>query len=315
MNRLARMIFALAAVAMLTLSPHAAEARRVWPTFGANGDAGIRVECPAGQALVGFNGRVGLWLDQIQLMCAPLLADRTFGPAYAYGDPIGGDGGAPQSAVCERTSHMTSLTIVLTATRVVRLLSFTCKDQAGNIKQASIGPFKYPGGENMLQSCPQEDFTGLDLRFGRHVGAVGAICDATWALTPHRPPAPPVAAAPAPSKPARSTGGHADGPAASYLGKWGLTTSLNGSFDLVIHEDEAQGALWGEFTNADPKYNGTLIGKLRPNARMFDFTYEQPANNSSGSGYAMIFPNNSFTASVTTNDDPPVQFSWRAVRQ
>ena len=72
MHRFVTAIIAFALSATCALAPQSAEANRVWPIYGAGGDGKVRVDCPEGEALVGFDGRTGDVIDQVQLMCARL---------------------------------------------------------------------------------------------------------------------------------------------------------------------------------------------------------------------------------------------------
>jgi hypothetical protein len=69
------------------------------------GDAPVAVRCPAGQAIVAFEGRSGLLLDRLSFQCAPPVVGP--GPSVGLGPtsdlpPLGGGGGSSfPRAECE----------------------------------------------------------------------------------------------------------------------------------------------------------------------------------------------------------------------
>ena len=125
------LLTALALTATFALAPQSAEAERVWPIYGRPGDAGVTVACPDGEALVGFAGRaLDVVIHQLQIMCARLLADRTFGAPHPEGDPVGGTGGVPHGPVtCPQNARMHDLTIILNSEgKQIRMLAFSCME-------------------------------------------------------------------------------------------------------------------------------------------------------------------------------------------
>ena len=71
------------------------------PIRGQLGGQAYDATCPAGSAVVGFDGRAGSLVDQIELRCAPLfLADDGVDLSIGFGGPndlapVGGNGGQP----------------------------------------------------------------------------------------------------------------------------------------------------------------------------------------------------------------------------
>ena len=69
------------------------------PARGAGSTVSVTRTCPADQVVVGFDGRVGMYIDQLIFRCATLTISEDRG-AYALSigqpvsiDPIGGMGG------------------------------------------------------------------------------------------------------------------------------------------------------------------------------------------------------------------------------
>jgi hypothetical protein len=182
----------LAAIMLLAVQSQAANARRVWPVVGAHGDVGVMQECPSGQVLVGFDGQAGDWIDQIRILCAPLLADGTHGNAAPFGDRFGGFGGAPAKASCESSQRVHSANIVLTEDgKKVEAIDLTCTNQDGLlVKYAEFLTKDHMFTADQVQvtqMCPQEEFTGFTVRYGKDVNGVGFICDQRIALAAPAP--------------------------------------------------------------------------------------------------------------------------------
>ena len=150
-----------------------------FPPFGAPGDAGFRDICPAGQYLVGFGVRSGKWIDQLAIICAELRVDGTTGQQWR-GPPRGGNGGSAYDKTCGPNEIVTGVAFLMTSkNRQVRELDFHCDSMTspaiqynliiGN--QATVFP-------NINQFCPSgEAVVGVQGRYGKHVNAVGVICD------------------------------------------------------------------------------------------------------------------------------------------
>lgn len=70
------------------------------PTRGTSGGTPWMRSCPANQVVVGFGGRVGLYLDQLAIHCAPLVVTGSAGAlSISVGsptalEPVGGLGGS-----------------------------------------------------------------------------------------------------------------------------------------------------------------------------------------------------------------------------
>ena len=341
MRRLAKLAFALAVVLTFVLLPQSAEARRVWPAVGARGDADAVAECPApDQVLVGFGGRVGLWIDQIQLICAPMLADGTHGAPVGSRDRFGGTGGGPSPSVtCDGRSQMFAAYIELTGdSKKVAYVAIDCIDSSGNSARITFGGsesqtaaskqscgFLQGCDPNELsiprQACPQESFTGVIVRFGEHVNAIGIVCDRRAAV------------APVPVTHARlynpihrlQIAPHALAPVSAFGGKWETVTDQNGHYELKLGttgDGTASGPggvvsipmnVSGIFTNTDGAhdYDGTIGGIVQPNTRQLVYTFTQK-NGQSGSGvFTLSDDGNSLTGEGVENG---THFTWNGQR-
>ncbi len=341
MRRLANLIFALGAFLVLVLQPQSAQARWIWPTIGAQGDASAAAECPApDQVLVGFGGRTGLWIDQIQLICAPMLADGTHGAPIAGRDRFGGTGGGPAAALtCDGRSQMFAAYFELTGdSKKMAYIMFDCIDSAGNSSRLQFGGSEsqtaaskqncgilFQGCEaneinRPRQTCSQENFTGLTLRFGEHVNAVGIICDRRVAAAA---PPPPVHAQLYKPIHRLQIAPHALAPVAMFGGKWETVTNSNAHYDLILQPAADGGVgpmgvaipmqVGGSFTNTDGahQYDGTISGVVPAGSRRLVYTFTQN-NGQSGNG--------TFTLSADGNmlagggDENGTHFTWSGHR-
>jgi hypothetical protein len=69
---------------------------------GGSGGGAFRDECPAGSVAVGFRGRAGAYIDQIQLSCSSLNGDGSLGGGnVAAGPHHGGGGGGDFDESCD----------------------------------------------------------------------------------------------------------------------------------------------------------------------------------------------------------------------
>ncbi len=161
-----------------------------FPAVGSNGDAPFRDDCTAGQYLIGLKGRAGAWIDQVGLICAPIQADLTSGPK-SYGPARGGNGGTPVDQYCASGTVATSMSLHFTKDmKQVFSIDLTCTSVRTWQEQqppASLEPVNLvtatdnldvDPGANPTQTCPQgEVASGLNGQYGRHVNALGLICD------------------------------------------------------------------------------------------------------------------------------------------
>lgn len=234
----------LAALACTSLISTPAQARQVYQAFGGRGDASIVLECPAGEILVGLEGRAGSWINAMRLICAPLASVSTVGAPHPIGNFFGGrPGGAERSAVCPSDTITNGLSFLLTDDKSeVAQIKINCI--AGNGNQSSaFFQGSYPDSESLCskalgifpkgcdpdsnersQTCPQEYLVGLTVHSGKDVNAIGAICDV------RTPPPPP--------KPIHHTGGDRPAPkpapAASTGPPVAVRETVSGPWSVVL---------------------------------------------------------------------------------
>ena len=188
-----RLGFGMATILAFAMAANPAAAHRAWPVIGGSGDASTTVMCPAGEQIVGFEGRVGLWIDQIRLMCAAQIDAATMGEPHPAGDALGGFGGAAKRVVCGRKFMIHAIGMIYTKNqKQVVGIDFSC----ASIASDTASDMGFGGTYNAVEDpcflvakcgsmddkvheiCPNERFTGVTARVGKDVNALGFICDA-----------------------------------------------------------------------------------------------------------------------------------------
>ncbi|HEX7917088.1 hypothetical protein [Rudaea sp.] len=179
---------AAAATMLLTTISHA---RHELTVFGGGGDATAQALCLPGQRLVGFAGRTGLWVDRIQPVCAKQGKNPV-----ATGMYYGGAGGGESTGFCPRNWDMSNAAeLYVTRGRQVASINFVCRSRAtGETMDVKFGNPAYhgkcPGSSffsvgncdinldyGSFQRCPADEVPiGFNVRYGKHVNAIGLIC-------------------------------------------------------------------------------------------------------------------------------------------
>lgn len=182
-------LIAISLAAVVAVKPAAAEMIFI-PPVGGNGDReGPPMVCPNSHPLLtGVFGRVGSWIDQLGILCSSLK------PGWVTSDVIkheyrGGSGGADVPLVtCNANAGIRRVEIQIAYNKgrpqYVTAVSFDChKPSTGALaNKAAFGAswFRDPfdARKNFSQACPGNTYAvGFDARWGRHVNALGLICE------------------------------------------------------------------------------------------------------------------------------------------
>lgn len=167
----------LGALAGLTIGVGAAAAKDFNP-FGDRGDHQVTDKCPANQFLVGTRVRVGDWMDQMAIICAP-VRDGTTG-ARTTGQPHGGTGGAaPVDKTCAPNEIIVGVGLLMTpGNRQVRMLRFNCASmKTPTHHDLDVGNTTHGAPSNIRQDCPADEaIVGAKINYGLHVNAIGVMC-------------------------------------------------------------------------------------------------------------------------------------------
>jgi hypothetical protein len=150
------------------------------PPGGGSGDYSVEARCRPKQMdyLVGFKYRTGLWVDQITPLCAQLKSAVRFGERRDL-MRRGGAGGSPGEQYCSDGEVITAIHWWLEAkVNTVWTINFVCSSlTTWTARTLTIGPT--PVGYDLgSQQCPYgEVASGVQVRWGRYVNAIGLICD------------------------------------------------------------------------------------------------------------------------------------------
>jgi hypothetical protein len=163
----------------LTVTVHAA----IFPPVGGRGDRAEEVRCPQGRILVGFHGRTGGWIDQIGLICATFIRPALNRGGFARMPAKGGNGGARNEQYCSDDGAIRQIEVRVVDEKFVWAVGFSClrpRDGSnagsgsyrGNLSGAHTTNFS-----GAAQGCTGSEYaTGLTIRYGTHVNAIGLIC-------------------------------------------------------------------------------------------------------------------------------------------
>ncbi|NWH07461.1 MAG: hypothetical protein HXY22_02230 [Alphaproteobacteria bacterium] len=201
-----RVLLPAAVAAGLVVLSDAPVDATVFPAHGGSGDSAEELRCPAGQLLVGLKGRTGYWIDQVSLICAPFDPQTYARGAFVEVGPRGGNGGSPAEQYCQGDSAVRQINYdMLTAGfngpgKFARRIEFACsrpRDGGSEGSAVFAGNLAYSATVGMtvtnelvvsrpeIQHCPGNEYAvGLNLRFGKHVNAVGLICDQVVSAPP-----------------------------------------------------------------------------------------------------------------------------------
>jgi hypothetical protein len=224
------------------------------------------------------------------------------------------------------------------AKKQVRLLNAYCGNAAGDGAGFAIGgPAEGQGllpGSNYIWyrswDCPANmALTGLKVRYGQHVNAIGVICTAIILQPPPPSTAPPSTTPPGPARPGeiKSVGKPRDGSPApvvkmpSFVGRWVMTSRSGKSVTLVLREgllsEGGPDTIFGTMSSGDPNYTGALTGKVGNGGRNFSFTYRDGGTGKSGGGKLLYkgFDGNAIIGSIKSDGPPPAEEVWGGARR
>lgn len=321
-----------------------AQAETLYAPHGARGDFGGELRCPPGKYVTRFSGGTGQIIDRIAIVCAPSVRS---GYASQRGpdinalvnsftsDSLGGGGGGPSGAGCPVGQLVFAGYVNLNiARRQVEYLGFECITPGQSQTSGAGGRYGGTGdtpnwhgldsddGRMRAFRCkPGEAMTGLTVRYGEHVNALGLICNVVVLAMPRANPAP------APTRVITRTGrapssGTQLALASAFQGGWNTVTNADGRFAMDIRQHgtfsgraNEELPFSGKFTNSQgaSQYNGTLFGTVNSSTRVFTFEYEQPGISGKGRGtFTLSADGNSFTGGGTYNETTP--FTWNGTR-
>ena len=165
--------------------------------YGGDGGTAFSTSCPANQYVAGFFGRVGDWLDDIGLTCAPAIGNTGFGAPVQTPQFFGGLGGAITSSQCDAGTVASHLHYFVQFDRAqnddvqyIRGISYDCARANGSVasnkcfghchdgdRSGGLGAtFSNAGSPDVDNNCAPQLVVGLAGQSNQFVVALGAIC-------------------------------------------------------------------------------------------------------------------------------------------
>ncbi len=329
---------ALAGAAALLATPALAD-DIVYPALGGQGDRAEEYRCPPGEFLVGVRARTGDWIDQISILCSAFQAPAMNAVSLDVMPPRGGNGGAPNNATCLANAAVREIEITaigkgdqgdgfLERLQYVKHLTFKCyyphtgADAGGRAIWSSPhfppNTYEMPPRPNSCYFKGVDDWAiGLNIRYGKHINAIGLICGPFVALPPLQSPKPKgpftgvVHAAPMGRTPLRT--GASEARESSGSGVGALLTV--GTFDTSFGRMEL-GVKGGTYSVHDGKLR---VRTTHDNIVEGVWTQTTSARKCSNGGYwgnfVFAFDAKGFTGFYGYCDDPPTAGEWNGTRR
>lgn len=168
-------------VALLAFGTTTSSAQEIeLPIEGGAGGVPFRVTCPPGDYLMGFEGRVGGWVDSMYIHC---LKGPHWRDGYNQGQLMGnGLGGRPIYGGCPYSYAIRNIifnAVEYENTHVLNHIRGECKNIWGvQTRDFEFGPRDGPHN-HANQTCPPGTLAvGLRGRQGLYIDAIGLICRA-----------------------------------------------------------------------------------------------------------------------------------------
>ena len=192
----AKFVAAFAAVLTLFLA-FASSANADFEPYGVSGGMPFKASCPANQYVAGFFGRVGGWLDDVGLICAPTIGTTSFGDPVQSPQFFGGLGGGTTSTQCDKGTVVKYIHYFVQydransdAIQYIRGISIDCAHADGTTASNKCFGICHDGETSHTigaefgitptgqvdNNCAPGLMTGLNGRTNQYVVALGALC-------------------------------------------------------------------------------------------------------------------------------------------
>jgi hypothetical protein len=157
----------------------------LWATVfdapGGSGDYTVEARCKPSEMdyLVGFAFRTGWWMDQITPICAPLKSAVQFG-AKRHLKSRGGNGGSPSEHYCSDGEVISAIQPYFyeKEKKTIMGIDFVCSSLKTWAAHTISVLQPAHGAPEPRQECPYGELaSGIQVRWGRYVNAIGLICD------------------------------------------------------------------------------------------------------------------------------------------
>ena len=154
------------------------------PAYGGSGGLAFTRDCGSGRVLTGLQGRDGMLVDAVGLMCRPVNGSGVLGPESIVGTLVGGGGGATKIVRCPSGQVVTGVRIRY-ATYVdmialqCRLWDASTRTSSGTLAIANMLGTSSASGSYVVSTCAtkQQPARGIHGRAQAFVDAIGLTCD------------------------------------------------------------------------------------------------------------------------------------------
>jgi hypothetical protein len=181
------LIAGFVAVASLAASIAGADYVTV-PAGGAGGSSPYDLDCGSTSVLVGISGRSGDVVDSIGIVCRPVNANGTLGPAFTKG-LVGGSGGTESDTrTCQ--SNRVANALVVTAGAYVNTVNALCGAWSPTTRTVGDTDPTEPGSRTLsvglndgpttsFHTCPEDGqpAVGIQGRYGMVIDSIALVCD------------------------------------------------------------------------------------------------------------------------------------------
>lgn len=186
-----RHAFFLLALALIAHAPAARAQETLTPSFGGPGGAPFRLDCGPDRAIVGFNARVGDYIEAVQPVCQRVYANLASAPNYSP-NGTGGGAGQAQQKLCKQGAVVTGLygswngrppgPMAMIAGNYVNGFAFYCSrwapQQGAFIVESIYGFYGRINGAERMDVNTRVGLCPGNLVGGGLVGRSGALIDA-----------------------------------------------------------------------------------------------------------------------------------------
>jgi hypothetical protein len=164
-------------------APPANEPTQRTPAFGGGGGTAFELRCGRGYVLTGLQGRQGMVVDRIGVLCRPVRPDGTLGSETTVGSEVGGGGGNPATVSCA-SGHVVSALWILYGTYVdsvqigCRTWHAGTRSMSGTIAFGQkLGGSGSPTPKQVSCGSDRQPGAGILGRAGNVVDSVGLVCN------------------------------------------------------------------------------------------------------------------------------------------
>jgi len=153
------------------------------PAFGGSGGRDFELQCGQGYVLTGLQGRQGMVIDRIGVLCRPVRPDGSLGSETTVGGEVGGRGGNAAAVSCG-SGRVLSALFILYGTYVdsvqigCRTWHAGTRSMSGAIAYGQkLGGSGSPTPQRISCGSDRQPGAGILGRAGNVVDSIGLVCN------------------------------------------------------------------------------------------------------------------------------------------